>query len=114
MYPTRERFYVPWANNPSKYPISGPGSGGEILEAVCGLVKQKLEQYPASSKIVVYGGGVLQTVEIGDALECPIYHRSVDYRAGKARRMKELMEGKSRVIAATNALGMGVDLPDIS
>src|SRR5271169_1433417 len=28
---------------------------GDILEAVCGLVKQKLEQYPAPSKIVVYG-----------------------------------------------------------
>ena len=27
--------------------------------------------------------------------------------------MKELMEGKSQLIAATNALGMGVDLPDI-
>jgi superfamily II DNA helicase RecQ len=27
--------------------------------------------------------------------------------------MKELMEGKHRVIVAINALGLGVDLPDI-
>ena len=72
-----------------------------------------LDQYAAPSKIVVYGGSVEQTIEIGEALECPIYHRGVDDRAGKARRMKELMEGRSRVIAATNALGLGVDLPDI-
>jgi superfamily II DNA helicase RecQ len=34
----------------------------------------------------------------------------VDDRAGKAKRIKELMEG---VICATNALGLGVDLLDI-
>jgi superfamily II DNA helicase RecQ len=59
---------------------------------------------------VIYGGSVEQTIEIGEALWCPIYHRSVDDRAGKAKRIKELMEG---VICATNALGLGVDLLDI-
>jgi superfamily II DNA helicase RecQ len=87
--------------------------GKRVVEAICQLVNQKLEQYPAPSKIIVYGSSVEQTVEIGEALECPIYHRSVDDQAGKARRMKELMEGKHRVICATNALGLGVDLPDI-
>jgi hypothetical protein len=58
------------------------------------LVKRKLEQYLAPSKIVVYGGRIEQTVAIGEALECPIYYYSVDDRAGKARRMKELIEGK--------------------
>ena len=64
------------------------------MDAICQLVTQKLEQYPAPSKIVVYGGSVEQTIAIGEALGCPIYHRGVDDRAGKARRMKELMEGK--------------------
>jgi superfamily II DNA helicase RecQ len=86
---------------------------GEIVEEVQQLVEQKLKQYPAPSKIVIYGGSVAQTVEIEEALGCPIYHRSVDDRAGKARRIKDLIEGRSRVIAATNALGMEVDLPDI-
>src|SRR5277367_6555500 len=86
---------------------------GDIVEAICEVVKKKLDQYATPSKIVVYGSSVEQTIEIGEALECPIYHRSVDDRAGKARRMKELMEGRSRVIAATDALGLGVDLPDI-
>jgi superfamily II DNA helicase RecQ len=87
--------------------------GETVVEAVCRLAERKLEKYPAPSKIVVYGGSVEQTEEIGAALGCPIYHRSVDDRAGKARQMKELQEGKHRVIAATNALGIGVDLPDI-
>jgi len=84
-----------------------------IVEAISQLVAEKLEQYAAPSKIVVYGGSVDQTIEVGEALGCPIYHCNVDSRAGKAQRMKDLMEGKSRVISATNALGLGVDLADI-
>jgi superfamily II DNA or RNA helicase len=84
-----------------------------VVEAIGRLVTEKLAQYPPPSKIVVYGGSVDQTVETGEALGCPIYHRNVDNRAGKAQRMKDLTEGKSRVICATNALGLGVDLPDI-
>ena len=68
--------------------------GEIVVEAICLLVKKKLEQYLARSKIMVYSSSVEQTVEIGEALRCPIYHRSVDDRAGKARRMKELREGK--------------------
>ena len=77
------------------------------------MVEKKLEQYLAPSKIVVYSRSVEQTVAIGEALECPIYYRNVDDRAGKARRMKELIEGRHRVISAINALGLGVDIPDI-
>jgi len=76
-------------------------------------VKEKLEQYAAPSKIIVYSGSVEQTIAIGEALECPIYHCSIDDQVGKARCIKELMEGRSPVIAATNALGLGVDLLDI-
>jgi len=86
---------------------------GDVIEAICQLVKTKLEEYMAPSKIVIYGGSIEQTIEIGEALECPVYYYNVDDRARKARCMKELMEGSSRVIAATNALGLGVDLPDI-
>jgi len=90
------------------------GEKGEaVVEAICRLVKKKLEQYPGPSKIVVYSGSVEQTVAIREALGCPIYHRNVDDRAGKARQMKELIEGRHRVISATNALGLGVDIPDI-
>jgi superfamily II DNA helicase RecQ len=84
-----------------------------VVETVHRLVEQKLKQYPVSNKIVVYRDSVAQTVEIGEALGCPIYHRSIDDRAGKARRIKDLISGRSWVIAATNALGMEMDLFDI-
>ena len=87
--------------------------GEEILEAVCELVNQKLEQYLALSKIIIYRGSVAQTEEIGEALKYPIYYCNVDDRAGKVRRIKELMDGKIQVIVATNALRIGVDLLDI-
>jgi len=76
-------------------------------------VKEKLEQYASPNKIVIYRGSIKQTVEIGEALQCPIYYYYVDDRAGKARRIKELREGKYQVILATNALGLKVDLLDI-
>ena len=66
----------------------------DTIEAICQLVEEKLEKYAAPSKIIVYSGSVERTIEIGEALECPIYHRSVDNRAGKAKRMKKLIEGK--------------------
>jgi len=47
------------------------------------ISKEEIGAVLARSKIVVYGGSVEQTVEIGEALGCPIYHRSVDDRAGK-------------------------------
>ena len=84
-----------------------------VVAAICQLVAEKLEQYPAPSKIVVYGGSVDQTVEVGEALGCPIYYRNIDNRAGKAQRIKDLIEGKCQVISATNVLGLGVDLPDV-
>jgi superfamily II DNA helicase RecQ len=85
----------------------------DATETICRLVKEKSEQYPAPAKIVIYGGSVNMTVALGEALGCATYHHQVDSRSGKARRMKELMDGSSRIIVATNALGLGVDIPDI-
>jgi len=45
-----------------------------MVEAICQLVKRKLEQYLAPSKVVVYSRSVEQTVAIREALGCPIYH----------------------------------------
>jgi hypothetical protein len=72
-----------------------------------------LKQYLASNKIVVYRDSVAQTVEIEKALRCLIYHHSVDDRAEKVRCIKDLIERRSQVIAATNILEIEVDLSDI-
>jgi len=45
-----------------------------IVEAICWLVKEKLEQYPNPNKIVIYKGSIKQTVEIEEVLQCLIYY----------------------------------------
>ena len=77
------------------------------------MVVEKLEQYIVPSKIVVYSSSINQTIEVGEALGCPIYYYNVDSHARKAQCIKDLIEGKSQVISATNALGLGVDLANI-
>jgi hypothetical protein len=46
------------------------------------------------NKIIVYSKSIAQTVAIGEAIRCLIYYCNVNDQAGKAKRMKELMEGK--------------------
>src|SRR5450432_3673130 len=108
-------FHGPTTRRNIQYQVQEvEGEEGEtVVEVICQLVKRKLEQYLAPSKIVVYSGSIEQTVAIREVLEYPIYHRNIDDRAGKARRMKELIEGKHQVVCATNALRLGVDILDI-
>jgi superfamily II DNA helicase RecQ len=65
-----------------------------------------------TGKVIVYSGLVEQAERLGTLLSCPVYHSKVDTAAGKARRMKEWLE-ETRVIVATNALGLGIDIPDV-
>lgn len=97
------------------------GVGRAIERAVLELVAEKLEQFPAPGKIIIYSSSVKGAESLGEALGCEVYHREVDNRDGKARRLKDWMDGRSccdgvgegRVIVATNALGLGIDVPDI-
>src|SRR6187402_3553284 len=96
------------------------GFGSVIERAVLALVAEKLEQFPAPGKIIVYSSSVDGADGLGEALGCEVYHRTVDTRDGKARRLKDWMDGRGggglgegRVIVATNALGLGIDVPDI-
>ena len=50
----------------------------DTIKAICRLVEEKLGKYVAPSKIIVYRGSIERTVEIGEAIGCPIYHYSVD------------------------------------
>lgn len=60
------------------------------------------------------------TEALAEALGCDAYHREIDARDGKAERLRIWMSGlqrnryrDGRVIIATNALGLGIDVPDI-
>lgn len=41
-----------------------------------------------------------------------VYHSKVDTVEGKGKRLKEWIK-RGRLIVATNALGLGVDVPDV-
>ncbi|KAM6513757.1 hypothetical protein FALCPG4_014975 [Fusarium falciforme] len=96
----------------------------EASEAVTTRVReildQKLEEYPWPAKMIVYCNTVMATNALATELNCDAYHRDVDTRDGKAERLRAWMSGiererygGGRVIIATNALGLGIDVPDI-
>ena len=94
-----------------RYEVRESGSESED-EVVRQTVEQKLAQY-SSGKIIVYCREITRGTQLSEILNCPFYHRNVDSQQGKAQRMKDWMDGAHRVMVATNALGLGVDIPDI-
>jgi superfamily II DNA helicase RecQ len=105
-------FRAPTTRKNIAYQVRESGPDSEI-DAVYRVVQEKLAQYPAPGKIIVYSSKITQAEKLAELLECPVYHRSVDDHIGKAQRMREWLKGDNRVIIATNALGLGVDIPDI-
>jgi superfamily II DNA helicase RecQ len=73
------------------------------------MARQKIRQYK-TGKIVIYGNSVPKVKKLAEQLGCNAYFHDA---VGKASMLAEFMAGKQRVIVATSALGMGVDIPDI-
>jgi RecQ family ATP-dependent DNA helicase len=81
----------------------------EVGEMVLGMVRQKLRKH-RQGKVVVYGNSVAKVKELAQKLDCHAYHHKA---VGKASMLDDFAAGRKRVIVATSALGMGVDIPDI-
>jgi hypothetical protein len=81
----------------------------EVEEMVLGVVRQKTRKY-RTGKIVVYGNSVPKVKELAKKLGCHAYHH---HAIGKAGMLEDFIGGKQRIIVATSALGMGVDIADI-
>jgi superfamily II DNA/RNA helicase len=77
------------------------------------LVGEKLEQYAAPAKIIVYGGTIERTQELSRVLDCQQYYREVGDREEKGAVMGRWQRGDGRLIVATNAFGLGIDAPDV-
>jgi RecQ family ATP-dependent DNA helicase len=82
-------------------------------DAICQLVGEKLEQYTAPAKIIVYGGTIERTQQLSKALGCHQYYREVGDRDEKGAIMERWQSGDGRLIVATNAFGLGIDAPDV-
>ena len=87
------------------------GGQEEEDKAVCETVRDGLERYK-QGKVIVYSGQIERAERLAQALSCTVYHSKVDTAAGKAQRLRKWRES-GRAIVTTNALGMGVDIPDV-
>jgi superfamily II DNA helicase RecQ len=83
--------------------------GRDTQRVVVEWLRQRVERC-APGKVVVYGNSVPQVMAIAEELRCHAYHSKA---ADKAGMLDAFRRGAHRVIAATGALGMGVDIPDI-
>jgi RecQ family ATP-dependent DNA helicase len=81
----------------------------EVEAMVLSMLRQKLRKYKAG-KIVVYSNSVPKVKELAKKLGCHAYHH---HAVGKTSMLDEFTAGEGRVIVATSALGMGIDIPDI-
>ena len=81
----------------------------EVEGMVLGVVQQKLRKYK-KGKVVIYSNSVRKVKELAQRLKCYAYYHDA---VGKASMLEDFMSGRGRVIVATSALGMGVDIPDI-
>jgi superfamily II DNA helicase RecQ len=81
----------------------------EVEEVVVKMARRKIRQYK-TGKIVIYGNSVAKVKKLAEQLRCNAYYHDV---VGKASMLADFIARKQRVIVATSALGMGVDIPDI-
>jgi superfamily II DNA helicase RecQ len=96
------------------------GYNPKVVAEVIQVIEAKCAQYPAPAKMVVYCSNKIAAEKLAQAIGCDVYHRDIDTEDGKARRLKAWMNSndpssgiRDRIIVATNALGLGIDVPDI-
>jgi superfamily II DNA helicase RecQ len=81
----------------------------EVEAIVLKAVGQKLRKY-RTGKIVVYGNSVPKVKALAEKLRCQAYYH---HAVGKASMLEAFITGRQRIIVATSALGIGVDVPNI-
>jgi superfamily II DNA helicase RecQ len=98
----------------AKYRHGKDNKVSSVISATVGVVEEMKVRYAAPAKIIVYIRNKKQADELSKELGCLLYHADVDDRAGKRKRLAEWYKGtaQSRVVVATNALGLGVDVGD--
>ncbi|MCN0155273.1 RecQ family DEAD/DEAH box helicase [Salinispora arenicola] len=80
-----------------------------VTPGVVQYIQGRIQQ-ARGGRVIVYGQTKSQVQAISREFGCEAYHSEAVDRAGVMQRFQD---GLHRVIAATSALGMGIDIPDI-
>lgn len=79
------------------------------MDCVVDFIRGRLQRLPRG-KMVVYGYQASQVQILAQLLQCESYFANQEERPEVLHRF---VDGPHRVIVATSALGMGIDIPDI-
>lgn len=85
------------------------GSRREHDEAVVRVVEFKSRQYQPG-KMIVYCNSTTGVSKYADKLGVDAYYSDADL---KAEKFEDFRSGRTQLIVATSALGLGIDIPDI-
>jgi len=85
------------------------GSQREHDEAVVGVVEAKFRQYQPG-KMIVYCNSTSGVSKYADMLGVDAYYSDADL---KTEKFEDFRSGRTQLIVATSALGLGIDIPDI-
>jgi superfamily II DNA helicase RecQ len=80
-------------------------------EDLQGILKEWLLKWP-TGKFIVYCQVIAEVEAVGKMFECHIYHSRMGDEQTKHRQLTEWIN-TGQVIVATNALGMGLDVPNV-
>ncbi len=116
----RETMYVGRSRGGARVRLNGSGEEiGErddaVTDRVCEIVRAWTKTHERG-KVIVYGGTIERVKQIAAELGCQAYWRGAGDEEEKARRLAEwrsIEGGEAGWIAATNALGMGIDDPKV-
>jgi superfamily II DNA helicase RecQ len=111
---------------PPVQPIRGPTTRPNIrysvfehrketdqIDAVGEIIRQKLIQYPAPAKIIIYSSSIEMIEEMGVRLGYPMYYAGVGNEKQKAHIQQQWENATQRVAICSNAFGLGIDQPDV-
>ena len=112
------QYQVVEARRPLSAPPAGPGQDDTMALFLEQLVQEKLELYPHPAKVIVYTGSIAAGVQVAETLRCGFYHAKA---VGKDQIFQDWLHDRAdgdygergRVLVASNALGLGIDVPDV-
>ena len=83
------------------------------ITAVYRLVEQKLEEYTALVKIIIYSNSIVTTQKISSILDYYTYYRDIGNITVKDEIRKAWKSTNRRIIIATNVFGLDINQSDI-